>query len=62
MVLSRILNAGAVYPRQNGVTAQNGEQPIRNAQHTRNAQSINEFKKEIKSWNGADCTCRLCST
>ena len=29
-------------------------------QHIRNAQSINEFKKEIKSWNGTDCTCRLC--
>ena len=31
-------------------------------QHIRNARSINEFKKEIKSWNGADCTCRLCRT
>ena len=31
-------------------------------QHIRNAQSINEFKKEIKSWNGTDCTCRLCRT
>ena len=29
-------------------------------QHIRNVQSINEFKKEIKSWNGAECTCRLC--
>ena len=29
-------------------------------QHIRNAQSINEFKKGIKSWNGTDCTCRLC--
>ena len=28
-------------------------------QHIRNAQSINESKKESKSWNGADCTCRL---
>ena len=31
-------------------------------QHIRNAQSITEFKKEIKSWSGADCTCRLCRT
>ena len=31
-------------------------------QHIRNAQSINEFKKEIKSWNSADCTCRICMT
>ena len=31
-------------------------------QDVRNAQSINEFKKEIKSWNGTDCTCRLCRT
>ena len=27
-------------------------------QHIRNAQSMNEFKKDIKSWNGADCTSR----
>ena len=26
------------------------------------ALSINELKKEIKSWNGADCTRRLCRT
>ena len=31
-------------------------------QHIRDAQSINEFKKHIKSWNGADCTRRLCRT
>ena len=31
-------------------------------QHIRDAQSIIEFKKQIKSWNGADCTCRLCRT
>ena len=31
-------------------------------QHIRNAQSINEFKNEIKSWNGTDCTCKLCRT
>ena len=31
-------------------------------QHIRDAQSINEFKKQIKSWNGADCTCRLWKT
>ena len=31
-------------------------------QHIRNAQSITEFKKEIKSWSDADCTCRLCRT
>ena len=31
-------------------------------QHIRDAQSINEFKKQIRSWNGADCTCRLCRT
>ena len=28
----------------------------------RNTQSINEFKKEINSWNGAECTCRICKT
>ena len=31
-------------------------------QQIRNAQSINEFKEEIKSWNGTDCTCELCRT
>ena len=31
-------------------------------QHIRNAQSINEFNKEMKSWNGTDCTCKLCRT
>ena len=31
-------------------------------QYIRDAQSIIEFKKQIKSWNGADCTCRLCRT
>ena len=30
-------------------------------QHIRNAQSITEFKKKIKSWK-AYCTCRLCRT
>ena len=23
----------------------------------KNAQSVNEFKNNIKSWNGAECTC-----
>ena len=31
-------------------------------QHIKNAQSVNEFKNKIKSWNGAECTCRLCRT
>ena len=31
-------------------------------QHIRDAQSIIELKKQIKSWNGADCTYRLCRT
>ena len=31
-------------------------------QYIRDAQSINECRKQIKSWNGADCTCRLCRT
>ena len=31
-------------------------------QHIRDAQSIIESKKQIKSWNGADCACRLCRT
>ena len=32
-------------------------------QHAKNAQSVTiEFKNKIKSWNGAECTCRLCRT
>ena len=31
-------------------------------QHIKNAQSIINFKSKIKSWNGAECTCKLCRT
>ena len=31
-------------------------------QHIRGAQSINEFTKQSKSWNGAEGTYRLCRT
>ena len=31
-------------------------------QHIKNAHSIFNFKSKIKSWNGAECTCKLCRT
>ena len=31
-------------------------------QHIKNAHSIINFKSKIKSWNGAECTCKLCRT